>query len=1298
MSTAASAQPPALVDADQAIRLIADAHSCVVLVGPKISQDLGLGSALDEPAIKAANAQISGVGAEARNEVYAAISSYCGRLLTASGSPVRDMIAALAAEHRLAHIYTEDAHTVTLVPASASSEQVSDIESRSICIHGRITHFTCKVCTAKSQLTQAVLLKAMTDKPIACDVCCAQGALADSSNSADATFIPDVLCARENEQLALELAQSDAAAPIDLLLVVGASEGASTSWSATASVLSLAATQTLVVGQTDMVPAGIVSDGKTSVVCESVAEFVQQYLSHNLAAESDAALSAVPSVADLSLAEVSSAAESGDDRTSHSGRTALGAANGNGQSQGSRRAKTRNREKANLNHLLNFSLPVRAPPPVVRPRRRGAEGPVSERQAQINRSLFINANFRFVLKPQFWQSFMAVASRPDMQLRPDWIERVIMPVSGESTNCPICLAPPVAARVTRCGHVFCLPCILRHLSYNSGDDTRQDKGCPICWCTISADTLLPIHFWAAQYDTSTASKSVESNVPTHSGKSKLAPGTHITLQLMKRLRGTTICLPRSSSARIYTPALIDGIKRAEDGSRAVTFDSSHFPWTFSDGALPYARFMMAAHAYAVSEYDRELCELRQSKDDQGTDSEARLFMESAIMTIEASLAEAQTPGKTEAKLEALAFAEQGAPAAPGAQPVGEHRSGDDNVDEDFLYLYQADDGQHIYMHPLHMRVLAHDYGGFAKVPDTLEIKLRRSVESMITDEVRKRFRFLDHLPLRCELVIVEPELKHLVSHASLDKFRQQLSHHDKQHLARERRAELEEARAEMLAAAASQQATGYEGLHGFSNIAARAPDNVEPDASSFPALHETSDDVIVGSPDNAGVDSFEASRPRKANGLWPREPLPNDSLGGSAYHALWDEFERAAVSSRSRESSYEYDLDAERYDDHMEDFTVEPKSHCEHGHEGGTRATRQPPSLAGRRSSSRVFHEVYGPATGLPGPERPDVSWRRLWSVVAKDHRFLGPQLYLAVLHLALGVGVWATGIYIESLALMCYAFIVLYDASSLFIALVPTVLEYANTRPSVEYPLGLQLLPTLLEFANNITLLYRGVQALKEGIEHIVIRGHEHSSVLEFETYSHRAAGHNHGALLGFASVVAAMMATGLSAARYANHHSMWEVRSRQRQLVATGMQNVVLNPYNVLSLFAGLWMLVMLALVPAAEESLVEPVSCVLVAAIMAYASFPTCVRLGKVLLCAVSGETADDGQKVVWQVSRLPGVVACTTYHMWCTAYDRHTMALRVSVDASANGCDSLHRRISSVLRSSGFGEWTVELRSV
>ncbi|KAJ2166289.1 hypothetical protein GGH15_002839 [Coemansia sp. RSA 562] len=367
--------------------------------------------------------------------------------------------------------------------------------------------------------------------------------------------------------------------------------------------------------------------------------------------------------------------------------------------------------------------------------------------------------------------------------------------------------------------------------------------------------------------------------------------------------------------------------------------------------------------------------------------------------------------------------------------------------------------------------------------------------------------------------------------------------------------------------------------------------------------------------------------------------------------------------------------------------------HCNSHHN-----SKQTSSLADRRSSSRVFHEVYGPSSDQPATKRAGVSWRRLWSVLTQDHRFLGSHLYLTLLHLALGISLWAAGIYIESLALMCYAFIVIYDACSLFIALVPTALEYSgNSQSSEEYPFGLQILPTLLEFTNNITLLYRGVQALKEGVEHIVINSHEHSSAMEFETYAHRATGHNHDAILGFAGVVSAMLVTGLSAAKFSNHHAMWEVRSRRRQIISTGMQNVVLNPYNILSLFAGLWMLVMLVLVPAAEESVIEPISCVLVAAIMAYTSFPTCVRLGKILLCAVPSDAAEDAQRVVWQVSRLPGVVACTKYHTWSTCHDKHVMALRVSVDTSSSNCESLHRHILSLVQSSNLDDCSIELRS-
>ncbi|KAJ2162013.1 hypothetical protein GGF46_001005 [Coemansia sp. RSA 552] len=367
----------------------------------------------------------------------------------------------------------------------------------------------------------------------------------------------------------------------------------------------------------------------------------------------------------------------------------------------------------------------------------------------------------------------------------------------------------------------------------------------------------------------------------------------------------------------------------------------------------------------------------------------------------------------------------------------------------------------------------------------------------------------------------------------------------------------------------------------------------------------------------------------------------------------------------------------------------------------------QAPSLASKRSTSHVFHEVYGPVPPpdqTPGGRRRGVSWRRMWSAVMKEHRFLGGQLYMAILHLCVGVVLWMAGIHVGSLALMCYAFIVIYDAWSLFIALMPRLLEYSgNSMSSVDYPFGLELLPTLLEFANNITLLYRSVQALKEGIEHIVISGHEHSptSGIEFETYARgRSQGHNNSAALGLACVLVAMAVTGVSAGKFSNHLGMWGAHSvrRRQQQYRTGLQNAVLNPYNVSSLLAGLWMIVMLILAPASEESAIEPLSCILVAGLMVFVSFPTSLRLGKALLLAVPADMADGSQAVAWQVSRLPGVVDCTKYQVWSAAHDRYSAALRVAVGTELQGCESdvLHRHIASLLRSSGLGDWSIEIR--
>ena len=67
----------------------------------------------------------------------------------------------------------------------------------------------------------------------------------------------------------------------------------------------------------------------------------------------------------------------------------------------------------------------------------------------------------------------------------DVIEAVYTPPSDKGKSeqkivCPICLdalQEIVAPRVTKCGHIFCWPCLVRYLTY---EQKQNWKKCPLC--------------------------------------------------------------------------------------------------------------------------------------------------------------------------------------------------------------------------------------------------------------------------------------------------------------------------------------------------------------------------------------------------------------------------------------------------------------------------------------------------------------------------------------------------------------------------------------------------------------------------------------------------------------------------------------------------------------------------------------------------------------------------------------------------------------------------------------------------
>jgi hypothetical protein len=111
--------------------------------------------------------------------------------------------------------------------------------------------------------------------------------------------------------------------------------------------------------------------------------------------------------------------------------------------------------KGNANHLLSFHFAPVATPAARPPIRRQRRAPVSS----FNKETFVHANYHFVVSHG---DHTASLSDPDTPV--DWqhIQLVFFPVeTAIAPVCPICLDPPVAAKMTKCGHVvshFCLCC------------------------------------------------------------------------------------------------------------------------------------------------------------------------------------------------------------------------------------------------------------------------------------------------------------------------------------------------------------------------------------------------------------------------------------------------------------------------------------------------------------------------------------------------------------------------------------------------------------------------------------------------------------------------------------------------------------------------------------------------------------------------------------------------------------------------------------------------------------------------
>ncbi|CAK39735.1 uncharacterized protein An07g09700 [Aspergillus niger] len=425
------------------------------------------------------------------------------------------------------------------------------------------------------------------------------------------------------------------------------------------------------------------------------------------------------------------------------------------------RSTTSRKGQTSITHLMNFSLPPRPQyhPPPRNTRRYTSWGPGSGYHA-MDKSRYVHANYRFIVTPN--RNYHAQAANADVHLDWDSVMQVLVSEQTQSASCPICLSTPVAPRMARCGHIFCLPCLIRYM--HSTDEEKpvpekkpRWKKCPICWDSVYISETRPVRWFRGQ----------EGDLPFEGGD--------VVLRLVKREPGSTLALPR-------------------DGAEGIAPDED-VPWYHAAEVADYARIMKGGEDYMKEQYDIEIDELRR----QELEDEL-LFGDDTTWTRKAVAAIADAKSKVEA--EALGQVDLNTTSAPKKKKrdPGHGRNnmpskrGPTTSDHAFFF-YQA--LPQFYLSPLDIRILKAAFGDYSSFPATILPRVERiSSGHIVDDELRKRVKYLSHLPQGCEVNFLECDWRDVVVPEVLENFKSETEKRRKRNKEKEVREEKDRIRAE----------------------------------------------------------------------------------------------------------------------------------------------------------------------------------------------------------------------------------------------------------------------------------------------------------------------------------------------------------------------------------------------------------------------------------------------------------------------------------------------------------------------
>jgi len=471
-------------------------------------------------------------------------------------------------------------------------------------------------------------------------------------------------------------------------------------------------------------------------------------------------------------------------------------------------------KKQSLNHLLNFQYTPRGN--VAENNRRPRENRYSKQHKPVfrptySKEQYLQANCQFIVKSS--GDYTVHQADPDIPVNWELIEQVHLKTSGtDPLSCPICLFPPTAGKISRCGHVFCWPCILHYLAL-SDDDYRK---CPICYENIQKSDLKSVQVFQQE---------------------SLATGKVIEMRLMKRERNSLFSVPVNHAGIENFPYVDDSVinqslsklvkatpEQVQD--QILSRERRELEQQYrEEKEQPESVFIKEALILLDSRADEclllspevlspnepvSLCspetddinvpletikvgELQPVMDpfnnledvlnslenvELNEDAQGKKVSKEDLSGAKGSRQRLTSSG-SDVSSEGEEMAEDTAVTAEdldisAVQPVNLESSASKLAPKSTFYFYQDTNGQLIFLHALNIQMLVHEFGSFENCPTTIRAKIVEMDSSTMTEDLRGRLRYLRHLPVSSSFEVAELDLSSIVGKQTMADFKDQI--------------------------------------------------------------------------------------------------------------------------------------------------------------------------------------------------------------------------------------------------------------------------------------------------------------------------------------------------------------------------------------------------------------------------------------------------------------------------------------------------------------------------------------------